>query len=158
MGSGINIEMSSSIIPENFISSIHQKEFQQSPQAMVIISQMMMELQTSLSTSELIKIFVRHLNSLVSFEQYRFCNEKVEVSVENSSTAVHTCSYDLSLNQQSLGNLTFFRSSPFEGWELEQIENHLASLIFPLRNAREHETLKELIENNQEIYQDAKIF
>ena len=56
MDSPLNIEVSSSILPENFISSVHKKELSKSPQAMVTISQMIMEWQTTLSTEELIKI------------------------------------------------------------------------------------------------------
>jgi len=158
MESPLNIQVSSSVLPENFISSIHKKVLSKSPETMITINQMIMELQTTLSTKELIKIFIRHLSSFIDFDQYRFNNEKIEIFIENNSSAVHTCCYDLSLNQDHLGKITFSRIEPFDGWELENIENHLASLVFPLRNAKEHEKLRDLIEKNQELYEDSLIF
>jgi len=158
METPLNIQVSTSILPENFISSIHSKEFAKGSEAMLTISQMMMELQTTLSSKELIQIFIRHLGSFIEFDQYRFSNKKIEISVENKSSAVHTCSYDLTLNKINLGKITFYRERPFDDWELENIENHLATLVFPLRNAGKYEKLQELINQDDELYQDSLIF
>jgi|GEM_PF-2925020 len=158
MTSPINFQLSSSVLSENFIHTIQSRELGKSPQIIVSLSQMMAELQTTLATKELIEIFIRHLSTQVEFEQYRFSSENLEISVENSNSAVHTCSYGLTLKKVNLGTITFFRSQPFDEQEMEMIENHLATLIYPLRNAHEYEELQSITVSDENYYKDSLIF
>ena len=92
-------------------------------------------LQTTLELERLLDLFGKHTAELVAHEGLRFECEGESLEIQVGKTAGHTCSYDLVLQGQSLGSLSFFRSKSFGDDETRHLERVLANLVHPLKNA-----------------------
>lgn len=92
-------------------------------------------LQTSLEIDELIKIFTKEVQRVLSVGGVLYQEPAHGVDVEIGAQCRHTLSYALVLFEQSLGNIRFFRTSAFSELECQKIERMLTTLVYPLRNA-----------------------
>lgn len=92
-------------------------------------------LQTTLEIDKLIKVFSREINSLIPHESVTFENKPLGTSITYGSPAKHSCSYQLVVAAQSLGQLVLTRKKKFNGNETALLEYLLCSLVYPLRNA-----------------------
>lgn len=91
-------------------------------------------LQTTLEIDEMVEIFNRELTQILPLDGLEYFNPNNDLEHKSGKTATHRATYDLELNEQSLGALRVFRKRPFIERELQTLENLLCSLVYPLRN------------------------
>ncbi|MFK8067504.1 MAG: GGDEF domain-containing protein [Gammaproteobacteria bacterium] len=92
-------------------------------------------LQTSLDINKLIEIFAQKLAAFVEHDSllYVNCNEGKELLI--GKQADHTCSYQITLLEKSLGEITLSRAKAFDENEARWFEGLLCALVHPLNNA-----------------------
>ena len=92
-------------------------------------------LQTSLEIDSVLNYFLQAAQQLVTFDAAHYSFEEQKLSLKYGKTQRHRCSYRLRLAGEFLGELIFTRKRRFAEQEMEQLENLMGQLIFPLRNA-----------------------
>lgn len=92
-------------------------------------------LQTSLEIDSVLNFFLQAAQQLVKFDAAHYSFEEQELNLKYGKTQRHRCSYRLRLAGEFLGELVFTRRRRFAEQEMEQLENLMSQLIFPLRNA-----------------------
>lgn len=92
-------------------------------------------LQTSLSSDEILAQFSRETNAKVPHDGFSYVNEKHDIHFILGETARHACTYQLTINEESLGIISLTRATPFTEEEIEKLERYLCTLHYPLRNA-----------------------
>jgi len=101
-----------------------------------IISRLTRRLQTTLDCSDIIHMFADEVRSLVDFKQIvHESNEQKSVFIGDKA-GVHSCQYNLTMDEVELGKITFSRNKRFIEEELSIIERLASTLVFPLRNAK----------------------
>ncbi len=92
-------------------------------------------LQTTLNIEQLFKLFSRSVQHLTGHNGFSYTNEAENLSISGGTTAHHSCSYQLIVEQDDLGELKLMRRRRFSEKEIEQIEETICCLVYPLRNA-----------------------
>ncbi len=92
-------------------------------------------LQTSLEIDTILGFFIDALQEKVEFDGVHFEYHPLQLESRFGQKRRHTCSYRLKLAGEFLGELEFSRRHRFSQQEMEQLENLLCQLIYPLRNA-----------------------
>ncbi len=92
-------------------------------------------LQTTLDLDQQLELFAKSMREQLEIDGLEYRNEAAELTRQVGHTATHRATYDLQLQEQSLGSLRFFREMPFTDRELRSLENLLCGLVYPLRNA-----------------------
>lgn len=92
-------------------------------------------LQTTLEVNELVAIFSKEIRKSINFDglSYQFPSLKIDIRLGDKS--FNSCAYQLVVASDHIGDIKFFRRHPFQESELEDIENLLSGLLYPLRNA-----------------------
>jgi len=92
-------------------------------------------LQATLEISKIIDLFSHEVQAIIAHDglHYRHHDEKCAHSV--GVEGAHSCTYNLIIGDQSLGELTFSRKKRFSARETLVIEQLLCSIVYPLRNA-----------------------
>lgn len=93
------------------------------------------ELQTTLDISKLIEIYSNEIKKLVPHDSITFENKPHSIEVTIGARARNSCSYQLVVAAQSLGQLKLTRKRKFSDAETELFEYLLCGLVYPLRNA-----------------------
>jgi diguanylate cyclase (GGDEF)-like protein len=93
------------------------------------------ELQTTLDITKLIEIYSKEINNLVPHDSITFENKPNNIEVTIGTRARNSCSYQLVVAAQSLGQLKLSRKRKFTDSETELLEYLLCGLVYPLRNA-----------------------
>lgn len=96
---------------------------------------LMSALQTSIQLNELLPIFGRELSKTVNYQGMAYTNGDANAEIQLGQRANHSCEYSLTIEQESLGSISFMRRKRFEEFELELIEQFLSALLHPLKNA-----------------------
>ena len=92
-------------------------------------------LQTSLEIDSVLNFFLQSAQHVVTFDAAHFSFEEQKLNLKYGKTQRHRCSYRLRLAGEFLGELVFTRRRRFAEQEMEQLENLMGQLIYPLRNA-----------------------
>ena len=92
-------------------------------------------LQTSLDIEQVIETFTHEVKVTVPVDGVRFHNAQQGVDVKVGRNAAHLCTYNLTVNGQSLGEVAFMRKTVFSTSQSNELELLLRSLAHPLRNA-----------------------
>lgn len=94
--------------------------------------------QTVIEPKALLALFATELGEIVSFDglEYEFPAEQLHFS--SGQNRHHACTYQLSIDPASLGDITFSRQQPFSEHELLVIETSLSALLYQLRNALQY--------------------
>ena len=92
-------------------------------------------LQTSLEIESVLNYFLQSAQQFVKFDAAHYSFEERDLNLKYGKTQRHRCSYRLRLAGEFLGELIFTRRRRFAEQEMEQLENLMGQLIFPLRNA-----------------------
>lgn len=98
------------------------------------------ELQMTLDIDSLIKIYSREVNSLVPHDSISFENKPQNITATFGTKERNSCSYQLVVAAQSLGQLKFTRKKKFTENETILLEYLLCGLVYPLRNAISYKT------------------
>jgi diguanylate cyclase (GGDEF)-like protein len=101
-----------------------------------IISRLTRRLQTTLDCSDIIHMFAEEVRTLVNFDQMIHAASNQDTLVIGENAGVHSCQYNLSMDETDLGSITFSRKKRFIEEELAIIERLAGTLVFPLRNAK----------------------
>ena len=94
-----------------------------------------LKLQTSLEVEWIIDQFMKMIHSHLMYDGYTYSLTTQAVAVNEGREVSHSCTYNLSIDTFDLGKLVLFRGRKFIESELMVLENLIASLIYPLRNA-----------------------
>jgi len=92
-------------------------------------------LQTTLDISKLIEVYSHEIKTLVTHDSINFENKVQEIDIALGAPEKHSCSYQLVVAAQSLGQLSITRKSKFTAKETMLMEYLLCGLVYPLRNA-----------------------
>ena len=92
-------------------------------------------LQTTLDVERLIALFAKHASEVLDHDAVRFVGPDQALVVTTGEDAQHTYSYELVLHGHPLGTITFSRAHPFSGDETRRLEDILANLVQPIKNA-----------------------
>ncbi|MGR9091539.1 MAG: GGDEF domain-containing protein [Gammaproteobacteria bacterium] len=92
-------------------------------------------LQASLHVKDVVHAFANEVRRMVRDVSLRYRNRSRNLVVEDGTSQVHRCSYELQLLGDSLGEIAFTRSHPLSERDQELLEILLCALIYPLRNA-----------------------
>ncbi|KZY36118.1 MULTISPECIES: GGDEF domain-containing protein [unclassified Oleiphilus] len=101
-----------------------------------IISRLTRRLQTTLDCSDIIHMFASEVQTLVSFDQMKHEASNQSPITIGDKSGVHSCQYNLTMDETELGAITFSRKKRFLEEELSIIERLASTLVFPLRNAK----------------------
>lgn len=101
-----------------------------------IVSRLTRRLQTTLDCSDIIKMFAEEVSTLVKFDQMTHSAKNQDTIKIGEAAGIHSCQYNLSMDETDLGSLTFSRKKRFIEEELSIIERLASTLVFPLRNAK----------------------
>lgn len=96
---------------------------------------LLLRLQQSLDVRELIEEFVGLLIRQVHLDGYQYQHLPGAIACQNGHQNRHEIAYGLQLEGEELGAFRLFRSRPYSESECEEVENLLALLLYPLRNA-----------------------
>lgn len=92
-------------------------------------------LQTTLEVTQLIQLFGREISVTIPFDGLDYRNTQHNIQFSQGKKASHSCNYNLIINEQELGELTFTRRTKFLQFEILELESLLCGLVYPLRNA-----------------------
>lgn len=99
---------------------------------------LVLRLQMSLDINWVLGQFMNYLREQIVFDGYAYSLAEPETQIQNGRMAGHSCRYNLDFDDQNLGELVITRGRKFPESELILIENLLATLVYPLRNAIQH--------------------
>lgn len=92
-------------------------------------------LQTSLEPGRLIEIFAQEIRATIPVDGVRYHHEHRNLVLQVDRLSANSCSYKLTIENEHLGEIAFFRRRRFTEDELATLEQLLCSLLYPLRNA-----------------------
>jgi diguanylate cyclase (GGDEF)-like protein len=101
-------------------------------------------LQTTLDIETQINLFGKEIQRYLSIDGLVYTAPGSEQKVIHGREASHRATYDLKLEQTSLGGVRVYREIPFADKEITSLENLLCALVYPLRNALTYKHAVEL--------------
>lgn len=95
-------------------------------------------LQASLELQTLLEIFFEHLKNVVAIDSMAYENSALNIHTLIGNECAQRVNYRLNTAEQDMGEITFSRKKRFRETEMNALENLIAPLIFPLRNALQY--------------------
>ena len=92
-------------------------------------------LQTSLELDNILQYFAESVQESIPFNGLDYANAALNYSFSFGKADRHSCAYRLSITGDDLGEMKFTRNKRFSEGEMEQLENFIYHLVYPLRNA-----------------------
>lgn len=92
------------------------------------------QLQSTLVLEEILALFFKISQRLVSYQSLTFTHKAQDVVIELGAVHSYAINYTLNYQQEDLGSITFTRNKEFSEQELADFESIMCSLVFPLRN------------------------
>ncbi len=99
---------------------------------------LMMHLQTSLDTEQLLRTFFTEVQHLIPLTGCDYLNCDAGLSLHMGTPGRHRCNYQLSLNDEQYGEITFTHRLRLAEQDLALLESIMDTLIYPLRNSLTH--------------------
>jgi diguanylate cyclase (GGDEF)-like protein len=94
------------------------------------------KLQTTLEVDSVIELFANTLQKQFQYDTFNYRNKEKDIDIlYGEVTGRNRLEYDLNILDTALGHVAISRTSRYKKREIEQIENLLAALLYPLRNA-----------------------
>ena len=122
-----------------------------SPEEELIRKHFLFELQSTLNLEQLLAIFFRHLNSILSCQGLDYRHESMRIFLRQGNRGRHRAEYRLTIGKEDLGEIRFSRRHPFTGDELQKMEILLGALLHPMPSpvkiTLSHEEKKQLEKN-----------
>jgi diguanylate cyclase (GGDEF)-like protein len=97
--------------------------------------QLSTNLQTTLEVDQIISIFHRHLKQFLPVSGIHYVNGDKMLDLSCGHLAKHRCTYQLTMQKQEFGEISFTRGKRFTEKELTFIESIMDVVIFPLKNS-----------------------
>lgn len=95
-------------------------------------------LQTTLDLKSMLSLFSVEVKNTVNHSGLTYHHRDSKTALHLGRETKQVCRFELLIEQQSLGDITFLRGKPFTLKERTQLEFLLASLVYPLRNALQY--------------------
>lgn len=95
-------------------------------------------LQTSLDTRQLLRLFDEQIKPLLAHSGLQFTHPDNKFEFRLGNNRHHKCNYQLEIDREYLGQLTFSRAYRFSDNEIRLLEDLLCKLIYPLRNSLQY--------------------
>ena len=92
-------------------------------------------LQTSLELDNILQYFAESVQESIPFTGLDYANTALNFNFSFGKADRHSCAYRLSIAGDNLGEMKFTRNKRFSDGEMEQLENFIYHLVYPLRNA-----------------------
>ncbi len=102
--------------------------------------QLLCSLHASLDLKTVIRHFAQSVKQHLPCDCVYYANDEIVKVIQLGTVRHYRCSYQLSLDKQSLGEITFSRDTKFTDSEINCIEELLTHLPHALSNALEHLT------------------
>lgn len=99
------------------------------------VAQIASMLHTTLDVNQIIELFAKEVKSYVRFDSIKYQYDLQDIKLKFGRNNRFVRSYQLVINEQILGEISFTRRVDFEKRETIEIESLLKGLIYPLRNA-----------------------
>jgi len=99
-----------------------------------LVMELTQKLQMSLEIEDIINMLLLQMRKLVPVDGITYQYTPLSYSFASPVQRKHTASYQLDLEKEDLGMITFSRRMRFEEEELLSIENLMSCLLYPLRN------------------------
>ena len=99
------------------------------------LNRLLRELQTTLELEPLLELFHARLKSWQRVAGMVYLPPGGRKALRIGQRASHQCAYELLLHEQPLGEIVFLQRRAFEEKEIAALEEALALLVYPLRNA-----------------------
>ncbi|MEJ2479614.1 MAG: GGDEF domain-containing protein [Acidihalobacter sp.] len=110
-----------------------QESSSQSPQTDAL--NLLLRLQQSLDAKELIEELAQLIGREIGLDGYRYQPPSEAIACQSGHQNRHELAYTLKIEDDELGEFKLYRARPFEESESQYVENLLALLVYPLRNA-----------------------
>ena len=94
-----------------------------------------LKLNTSLDVRDVLTTFFSGITTQVPCASLRYSNPAKKMTVELGAAKLHSAKYGLKAGGYDLGSIVFTRSEKFSEGELQQLEDGLSAMFYPLRNA-----------------------
>lgn len=91
-------------------------------------------LQTSLDITTVLNIFAEQTAKIASYSGITYSNKRSLTDVVIGVPARHSCNYQLTLEDENLGEICISRKQRFTDSEMESFEALISLLLYPLRN------------------------
>jgi len=101
-------------------------------------------LQTTLDIHQQINLFGKEIQRYLSIDGFAYTLPDGQETVLYGHEASQRATYDLKLEDKSLGSLRVCREAPFAAKEIQSLENLLCALVYPLRNALSYKQAVEM--------------
>ncbi|MDO8826546.1 GGDEF domain-containing protein [Methylophaga sp.] len=95
-------------------------------------------LQTSLDTRQLLRLFDEQIKPLLAHSGLQFTHPDNKFEFRMGNNRHHKCNYQLEIDHEYLGQLTFSRAYRFSESEIRLLEDLLCKLVYPLRNSLQY--------------------
>ncbi|MDD3518759.1 MAG: GGDEF domain-containing protein [Chromatiales bacterium] len=92
-------------------------------------------LQTSLDPQQLVMAFAEAVAPAVPYDGVQYTHEALGIQLRQGRESRHACTWNLIVEGEAIGELRFRRGRKYTEAELEWLENLMAILAYPLRNA-----------------------
>lgn len=96
---------------------------------------LLLQFQQSLDVNELITKFAELIEQETGLDGYHYSHSEQAITCRGGSHNRHKIAYTLTIEDQELGEIKFYRSQAFSESESQRIETFLTFLVYPLRNA-----------------------
>lgn len=91
-------------------------------------------LQTTLNIEQLLNLFSHSVQAITGHNGFTYTNDSEDLRLSGGSNTHHSCSYQLIVEQDNLGELKLMRRTRFSAEEIKRIEEIICCLVYPLRN------------------------
>jgi diguanylate cyclase (GGDEF)-like protein len=92
-------------------------------------------LSQNIELEKIIDIFSDEIRKEVPHIGYHYDHSEIDTTFSQGESAEYSANYRLSVENKSIGELTFFRHHRFSSEEIFELEELLCSLIYPLKHA-----------------------
>ena len=119
-------------------SAAQHNENHKDPKRAVIkppLARWQLKLNTSLDVRDVLTTFFSGITTQVPCASLRYHNPAKKITVELGAAKLHSAKYGLKASGYDLGEVIFTRSEQFAESDLQQLEDGLSAVFYPLRNA-----------------------
>ena len=92
-------------------------------------------LQSTLDIRKLLELYDDEVSAFIPHDGFSFQHPAENIHIEFGVIDHHSYSYKLVLLNKPLGEIVFYRKTPFDKDEIDQLDRLVAALLYPVRNS-----------------------
>ena len=120
------------------LSSNRNSATDQKAKELQAMTRLLRTLQSTLDLSQILEIFSNELNALIPIDGLAYNHAESDAQFETAAQGRHRVSYELKIDNEQLGTISFTRNKRFTEAELQTVEEVLSCIPYPLRNALQY--------------------